>query len=242
MPIERIWPRFCPRSTGPIFPSPSTQVEATAVSFVEDGTDQEHWCVIEEEYEPDGKLNEVSPKHFLASQLKGRKEGDKFVLSKGAATERLATIKQILSKYVYRYQDCLMQWQIRFPSVPGIEMVRVTRRAASTGAEEMDIGSIYSLLDKRETSTTELLEIYARTPVPLHTLGTALGNNAFETVCRLALNPNVKINCCSGSPPERTQAHEAIKTARALVLELTSIATLAVTDLLSVLANSRRPL
>ena len=104
-----------------------------------------------------------------------------------------------------------MQWQIRFPSVPGIEMVRVTRRAASTGAEEMDIGSIYSLLDKRESSTTELLDIYARTPVPLHTLGTALGNNAFETVCRLALKPNVKIKCCSGSIPERTQAHRGNK-------------------------------
>ncbi len=62
--------------------------------------------MIEEEYEPDGKLNEVSPKHFLASQLKGRKEGDKFVLSKGSATERLATIKTNIE-------------QIRLP-IPGL--------------------------------------------------------------------------------------------------------------------------
>jgi tetratricopeptide (TPR) repeat protein len=231
-----------PMEHRPNIPEPKHAGPGSAVSYMENGTNQEQWCVIEEEYEPDGKLNEISPKHPLAGELKGRKLGDKFVLSKGSATERVATIKQILNKYVYRYQDCLLQWQIRFPSVPGIEMVRVTRTEAAAGGEEMDLTSIYSLLDKREASSTELLDIYAKSAVPLQTLGTAFGNNVFDTVCLLALRPGVRIHCCSGAAPERAQAHEAIKIAKAIVVELSSIGTLALTDLLGVLENPPVPI
>ena len=232
---------FLPMQNRPDIPALQEAGPGAAVCFVEMGAGQEQWLVIEDSHKPDKTLNEIAPDHSLATELKGKRQGDTFALAGSGISKRSATIKQIMSKYIYRYQDCLTYWQVRFPTVPGIEMVRVLPKSGSDG-EDLDISPILSMVDEREKTEERLLNAYASQAVPLHIFGASFGQNAFEAICHLATKPSAKIKCCLGSPLERSQALEALRVAKGMVLDLTAIATVATLDVLKILENRFVPL
>ena len=58
----------------------------------------------------------------MTRAVKGKKAGEKFQLPEGRFSRRQATVKQMISKYAYRYMDVLINWQARFPGQAEIEM------------------------------------------------------------------------------------------------------------------------
>ncbi len=58
----------------------------------------------------------------MTKAVKGKKAGEKFQLPEGRFSRRQATVKQMISKYAYRYMDVLINWQARFPGQAEIEM------------------------------------------------------------------------------------------------------------------------
>lgn len=213
-----------------------------AVCFIETGTNQEQWRIIEEMYDPDERLSEVSPSHFLALQLKGKKIGQEFSITELGIAKRTARIQQIVSKFVFRFRDCLNQWQVRFPSVPGFEMMRVVRKKEPTGEEEVDLSGVFSALDRREEMAKRVVGIYASRPMSLHILGSAFGVGAFQAIRYLAASNDARVNCCLGSAPERSQALQSMKCTTGIVLDLTAIGTLSILCAPEILANGNFPL
>src|SRR5208282_1600967 len=118
----------------------------TAVCFVEANTTQEEWRIIEEVYHADERLDEISPDHLLAIELMGKRVGETFLLSPPGIARRTGVIRKILSKYVYRYQECIESFQVRFPTIANFEMVRVARPSVLG----MDFSPIFSAADKKE--------------------------------------------------------------------------------------------
>src|SRR5260370_42077043 len=115
-----------------------TVVPGTAVAFIEDRTSLEEWRVIEEEYEPNASLQEIGPNHFIAQELIGKSVSDSFLLARGLVTSRAAKISHILNKYVYRFQDCILNWQKRFPELPDIQSVRMAVKLDPSGLPQPD--------------------------------------------------------------------------------------------------------
>jgi len=229
---------FLPLQNRPDIPSFEEARPGAAICFVETGTEQEQWRIIEDINKPDERMNEIGPAHFLSKELDGKRIGDSFALAASDVSSRTATIKQILSKYVYRYQDCLSFWQVRFPRVPGVEMVRVFPIGAGPDTKDLDLSPILSMLDRREEATGRLLDAYASQPVSLHILGTSVGQNAFEVICHLSGRPGFRIKCCFGSPHERSEALAGLQVAKGVVLDLTAIATISILNALAILENS----
>ncbi len=116
---------------GPIGPMPhvpdfETAGPGAALSFVEDNSTAERWIVLEEGNDADEARDEYGPQHPMIKALKGKKVGDRFQLPEGRFSRRYATVKQITSKYAWRYIDCLGKFHARFPGETEIEMCPVS--------------------------------------------------------------------------------------------------------------------
>ncbi len=101
-----------------------------AVRFVEQDTKVETWAVLEDAPDADQFRGEHGPSSPLMKHLRGRRIGDKFQIAEGR-NRKTAVVKQIISKYAYRYQDCLYGWARRFPGLPEIERAHADSRTPS---------------------------------------------------------------------------------------------------------------
>jgi transcription elongation GreA/GreB family factor len=106
---------------GPVGPTPhipdfDTAGPGAALSFVEENSNTERWILLEDANDVDETLDEYGPQHPMTRALKGKKAGERFQLpEEGRFSRRQATVKQMISKYAYRYMDCLVNWPARFP-------------------------------------------------------------------------------------------------------------------------------
>jgi len=112
---------------GPVGPMPhvpdfDSANTGCALSFVEEGSNTEKWVLLEDANDADETIDEYGPQHPMTKAVKGKKAGEKFQLPEGRFSRRQATVKQMISKYAYRYMDVLINWQARFPGQAEIEM------------------------------------------------------------------------------------------------------------------------
>lgn len=62
--------------------------------------------------------------HQLCRDMMRNCFGDTFVPAHGSVADCTGTIREILSKYLYRYQDCTQEFQVRFPDPQDIQIQR----------------------------------------------------------------------------------------------------------------------
>ncbi len=213
---------------GPLGPMPTvpdfeTAQLGCAVCFVEQDGNTETWAILEDAPDADDSIGEYGPSSPLMKQLRGRRPGDKFQLSEGRLSRKSAVVKQLMSKYAYRYQDCLYGWARRFPGLPEIEMIHADTR---TVAEvPYDLGAV-----AKGMSTAEIRDnahkFYALTPISIHGYAERVGLSDVHGVLSLATRSDAIIKCCQGSEEELEAALSAYNRASSIVLDLTAIATL----------------
>jgi hypothetical protein len=119
---------------GPVGPMPHVPDfemagSGCALSFLEEGSNTEKWVLLEDANDADEALDEYGPQHPMTKAVKGKKAGEKFQLPEGRFSRRQASVKQMISKYAYRYMDVLINWQARFPGEAEIEMNYVRAEA-----------------------------------------------------------------------------------------------------------------
>src|SRR5580704_2069099 len=250
---------------GPVGPMPhvpdfDSAGPGAALSFLEEGSNTEKWVLLEEGNDADEALDEYGPQHPMTRAVKGKKAGEKFQLPEGRFSRRQATVKQMISKYAYRYMDVLINWQARFPGQAEIEMTYVP--ADTIAWSEMNDG-FDSLFDasagkgngngngvangkangvanghgpgKRDDVLKQAERTYADNAIPIHAVAERLNLNDLQTVFILAQRPEAPLKCCTGSPEELEAALGAFERANAVVLDLTAIATLCMLGRLSLL-------
>ncbi len=211
---------FGPIATVPDF---ETAQLGCAVCYVEQESGTETWAILEDAPDADQSRGEYGSASALMKQLRGRRLGDKFHLSEGRAGRKNAVVKQLISKYAYRYQDCLYGWARRFPGLPEIEMVRADASAAPE--VQYDLGAVsngMSIDEIRENAH----KLYALTPMSLHGYTKRIGMSDLHGVFSLAARHDAIIKCCQGSEEELEGALTAYNRANSIVLELSAIATL----------------
>ncbi len=220
-----------PISPHPTIPSFTEVAVGAAVAYIEEGENEERWLVIEGSRNPDPTRDEYPPSHSLSAGLLGKKVGDKFVLASGSIANRTGRITAIQSKYVYRYQDSLKNWQIRFPEESELESVKVVTRSEATGEEIFDPTAIFAALDRRYEHTRKVLHLYRTEAIPIHLVAERLGKTSLETMEALAVEDSGVIVCCSGGLEEREAATSALDISHQVVLHSTALASLALLGL-----------
>jgi tetratricopeptide (TPR) repeat protein len=218
---------FEPRPTVPEF----AEVKAgCAVCYVEEYESQENWMIVEDAPNPDISRLEYGPDHPLSRGMMGKKVGERVILSASSLGERAATIQAITSKYVFRFQDSMRNWQIRFPNVPGLESFKVLR-TNKEGKEEFDPSPMILSLERRAGNLQRLKDLYVSTPMAIHMLGSTLGKGTIQTTLYLAQQDDVGISCCSGTADERNNALGALDISGTWVIEPSALATIFLLDL-----------
>ncbi len=253
---------------GPVGPMPhvpdfDSAGTGCALSFVEEGSNTEKWILLEDANDADEALDEYGPQHPMTKAVKGKKAGEKFQLPEGRFSRRQATVKQMISKYAYRYMDVLTNWQARFPGEAEIEMSYVRADAIpwsemndsfeslfeashgngngngnSNGVAKVNgiaNGHANGVNSKREDGLKQAERTYANNSIPIHAVAERLNLNDLQTVFILAQRPEAPLKCCTGSPEELEGALGAFERANAVVLDLTAIATLCMLGRLSLL-------
>src|SRR4029077_1847594 len=122
------------------------------------------WAILEDAPDADESAKEYGPSTPLMKQLRGRRLGDKFQIPEGRVSRRSAVVKQLISKYAHRYQDCLYGWARRFPGLPEIEMIQGNAKASHEVPYDLDaITKEMSAAEVRENA----YRIYALTPISI---------------------------------------------------------------------------
>jgi len=227
-----------------------------ALSFVEDNFSTERWILLEDANDADETLDEYGPQHPMTRAVKGKRAGERFQLPEGRFSRRQATIKQMISKYAYRYMDCLVNWQARFPGDAEIEMSYVRADVIPWSEMNDSFDSMFEAVNgngiangnrigngsavangKREDVIKQAERTYASKSVPIHAVAQRINLNDLQTMFILAQRPEAPLKCCTGSPEELEAALGAFERANAVVLDLTAIATLCMLGRLSLLPS-----
>ena len=227
---------LAPFDPEPEIPKPEAAEIGAAVCYIESGDQTPRWIIIEDSESPDARLNEFSADHAICQQVLGKRVGEGFTLAEGVQ-ERTAEVREILSKYVYRYQDCMGQWQVRFPDTRDIQMVKIGARVDESGQERPDFSAIEKSVEQRFQDVVETHRIYESQPVPIHLVANHLGTNVFRAMQHLASQLDVRIKCCDGSADERSEAARAFRSSNTVVLEMSAIGSLFLLDRLEVLSG-----
>ena len=227
---------------GPIGPMPhvadfDSAAAGAAVCFVEQDTNAEKWLVLEDANDPDESIDEYGPNSPMAKALKGKRVGDKFQLPEGRFSRKSGVVKQIVSKYAWRYRDCALGWNKRFPGQPEIEMAAVRPETVDWAALPATIETVLPAAARREDLMGLLDRAYQNNPIPIHAIAERMGVNDLQTMFVLAQRPDASIKCCMGTPAELEEALGFFDRANAIVIDLTAIATLCMLGRLHLLAT-----
>ena len=210
-----------------------------AVCYVEQhGGSDARWIIVEDSPDAASQFpeSELPADHEICKAMMGKKAGDTFLLAKGIQ-DRIGRITSVQNKYVYRFQDCVGQWQVRFPDLPHLQMVMITQETGESGETELDIEVIKRSVDKRHEHVTMLHQIYKTRPLTLHMFGEQFGTNAFEALRHLATTEDVPVKCSIGSSEEREHTAKALRSCNTVILDMSAISSLFLLERLEILEH-----
>jgi tetratricopeptide (TPR) repeat protein len=218
-------------------PTEESVAIGSAVCVHDDLNSMVRWFVLEDTDKPNADYEEISATSSLALELTGKRVGDVVTLAKGQMQSRTGRIRQIMPKYVRRYQDAMAEMQVRFGDRSSVEAVHV----GST--EEETAKGLQKLLDsvkRREAAITQVRRVYDELPISFHLFGDRFGKNAYIALASLAQQEGQFVKCTLGTPEERRQATFAIQTAVVVVVDISAIATIRLIGIENLLLEARR--
>jgi tetratricopeptide (TPR) repeat protein len=210
-----------------IFAEPESVVPGAAVHYKEDDTNIPHWHIIENA--SIGTLiqshNEYSVNHPISQAMLGKKKGNSFFLRKDGLQDRTATIQEIHSKCVYRFNECFENFESRFPDNNAIR-----KFIAIDKTGKFDISPMQKLAEKDAQYVKQLEEIYSTQLVPIYCIALKKGRSIIEAMNYVAASPSLKLKCCIGNDQEESEAEKCISSAKEIVLDASAIVTLMFTS------------
>ncbi len=194
-----------------------------AVQYQEDDTQTLRWHIIEDSIvsKAESIRKEFPPEHPYSKEMLGKKPGECFDLQKGGIQERTATIKRLMSKYVYRFNDCLENYENRFPGQSAIKKVIIKDKEGKIDLSPMD-----QLVKKDAESVRKIEELYTNKLVPLYMVANLKSRHVLEAMQHIITTPNLRIKCCKGTDEEAEIAEHALRESENLVLDATAISTI----------------
>jgi tetratricopeptide (TPR) repeat protein len=208
----------------------------TAVCYQETPHGLPTWVVVEDTEKPNSDFEEISPTSPLATGLMAKKVGEQIVLAKGAMQDRVATILQIMPKYVRRYQDSMGEMQVRFGAASSVESIRVEQ--SPDGDQRKGVEVILASVERRAAAVASARDNYNKLPASLHWYGSRFGSDAYEALMNLAAEDDQTVKCSMGTPEERDEALRSLQTANEIVVDISALATIRLLGLEKILSSA----
>ncbi|MBX3449219.1 MAG: hypothetical protein KF777_06650 [Planctomycetaceae bacterium] len=223
---------FFPPGVGqPDLPECETVTIGSAVCFVEVGSTDVTWCIIEDSHNPQRGYREYSPTDSLAVKLLGKRVGDSVELSSGQLGNREAQIVEIIPKFVYRLRMSMDNWERDFPEHPFLWQLQFPRN--DDGSIEM--GELLKVLDSQRNRMEECEEVVRSTLASATLFATAINCTALEAALYCGCKEELPVRCPHSSFDEVREGITAIHKGHGVVLDSTALATLYLTGEISIL-------
>lgn len=165
---------------------------------------------------------EIRPDSELAKAIMSAKAGDEVKLSPQSIQPRFIAIEEVLSKYVYRYQQVLQNFQLNFPHANTIQMLKVIN------GDELDISLFKKSLEERRKHIDFAVDLFKHNPLPISALATWLGIEYREAFEFLTTNPDIGIRCSQrdANGPRSIKTSELDDKSKSLVLDQSAVLTI----------------
>jgi|GEM_PF-3116344 len=184
------------------------------------------WVQLEESDELVTAPDEYGPTHAMTAALTGKKVGDRVEVHKGqfGLPGRAVVIDAITTCFQRTCQQCNEMYALQFQDSPFVHVFEVP--------ESVDdlVAMLLESAKPRRTSVDRLVRAYGETPnISLHGLADLCDRSVFEVIPFLVAS-NQLIH--AARPPDRMKAgRESLLRTREIVIETTSLSTLAMLEL-----------
>jgi len=170
----------------------------SAVTFTE-GDGKKKTVVIERNLTDKRFDGDIPSDGDFANAIKGRLVGDTVTISPDAVQPREITIEAVSSKFVYRYQMVLAEFQLNFPYTNTIQMMQVL------DGEELNLSPIKKSLEQRRKHCESVFALFRDQPLPIAALASWLGIGFYDAHGVLSSMPDIGIR--TGFNPDPTEAN-----------------------------------
>lgn len=216
---------------------PNSVSAGCAVKYRANDTLSEEWFVIEDGKNPDSTRSEFPPTHPLAAAMIGKQRGGQFELRADPRFPRTATIIDIWTKYKYRFNKCVEEWEMLFP-----EEFFLWQFPIKQGDQGAELEHMCRSVDEQIEATKQRDEIYRNNPLSTTSYALVTEISVLDAIRHLSREVDLPIRCCLGNDAETTGALRALRNARPLILDGTSLATLFLTEMYLVLPRIKQRL
>ncbi|MBN2455312.1 MAG: hypothetical protein JXB29_02055 [Sedimentisphaerales bacterium] len=202
---------------------PEIAAPGAAVQYQENDTRELRWHIIENSVvsTPESSRNEFSPDHPHSIEIIGKKAGEHFYLVKDGIQERTATIKNVLSKYVYRFNYCLEEFESRFPGTQAVKRLIIKEEDGKP-----DFAPLDRLVEKDADFSQKIEEKYNKQLIPIYTVANLKSRQIIEAMQHIISTPKIRFKCCTGSNEEMEIAECALRESENIVVDATALGTI----------------
>lgn len=126
---------------------------------------------------------------------------------------------------------------VRFGAGSSVESIQIQLPVQGEGSGGFEV--IRESLEKRAAAVSGARDAYSTWPASLHWYGSRFGHNAYLALMDLAEIDGQQIKCCTGRSEEVTGGLQALQTAKAIVVDISALATLRLLGLERILSSTK---
>lgn len=212
----------------------SVQVGA-AVCYELSGETAENWCVITDAPKPMIQLDEYAPDHDWGCALIGKRVGDPFNVPGTGRIPRTGTIKEIVSEYVFRFNNSMRRMAVDFGKETGWVVGHFG--ADKDLKPEEAFKPLLAQLDASHTHEVVTDETYRSHVMSIHQFAKMRGRSDYEGY-QILLENKLNIRCRANDRTQEIDVHSWIGEAGTVVVDLTAIFTLHMLEQTDLLKSS----
>ena len=179
--------------------------------------------VIQEEEQDNLRAHRLSPTSTLAGRLIGKCKQDIVSLKEGPYEVLAYKITDIRNKYLYAAQEIMQDFSTLFPDNPSFHRIEI---------KDHDLSKIFESIDARHEMVAGAIKAYRNKPIPLGALASVTGSNIIDIMAGMWKIDDGIIVASQGVPEITEKESEMIRSADNILLDLSSLYTLAMLNLL----------
>ena len=187
--------------------------------------------MIEDGPSPDTGRHEYPPGHPTALALTGRSAGDAVTLSDRGVQPQVLKVRAVVSKFVYRFMDCKDRYQTLFPGGSAIQVIHLG------SGDDFDPSPLLNEIKSHGQRVEAIDRLYQSQPVPFTMYAKLVGRGELDAWTYLSSTPDLGIHSAGPDAASRLVAEDLAHARNTLVLDLTSLLTLAHLGMLNMLAR-----
>ncbi|PHQ33673.1 PIN domain-containing protein [Rhodopirellula bahusiensis] len=202
----------------------------SAVQLKNSSKEDTRWVVIEDT-SPDPARDEFTATSPVAQPLVGKHRGDSVDLTRLTAQPHQERIVDVKSKYAYRFEDSIKNFQIRFPGEASIQSINMGT------PDDLDPAPLVESLKERKEYVDKAIAFYHEEPCSLHLLATRIGLSEYKTMDGLTANDAWMLRCNECSPSEFDERAVEGFEGQKIVTDLSALVTITRLGILDCLAD-----